>query len=71
MRWSGVDRIAARASLRRAEQSFVSWTEDRELRLRDVVLYHVVESFLRAHPERGGVGALIERIVARVISERL
>lgn len=71
VRWGGVDRATARSSLRRAEQSFIGWTEDRDLRLRDVALYVVVNAYLKAYPERGGVSSLTERIVARVIPENL
>lgn len=71
IRWTGRDRAHERSILRRAEQSFTTWMGDRDLRFRDVVLLAIVDRYMAAHPERLGVLAHMERVVARAIPGRL
>jgi len=71
VRWSGVDSDAARAVLRRAQQSVSDWEADRDLRFRDVVLYVIVDDYLRAHPERHGARSRMVRTVGRIVAQEL
>lgn len=67
VRRSGLDANAADLVLRRAEQSFSDWSSDRDLRFRDVVLYVVIEEWMRNHLTRVGARTHMERVVARAI----
>lgn len=71
IRRTGLDTGAARAILRRAEESFIDWPTERDLRFRDVVLFMVVDNYLRSHPARHGVEAQMGYVVARVIPKDL
>ena len=66
-----VDAMAADRILRRAEQSQGNWESDRDLRYQDVVLYVIVEEYLRRHPSRLGARANMERVVARNVARHL
>jgi hypothetical protein len=66
-RFTGKDPQAARTVLRRAEQSFIDWRDDRDLLYRDVVLYVVADAYMRLHPGRHGAHASMANIVTRVI----
>ena len=71
MRRSGIDQPAADRILRGAEQSFVDWKSDRDLRLRDVALYCVFEEYVRDHKDRLGASARLERVVSWLIPHSL
>lgn len=71
VRWTGLERTAARTILARAAQSFVDWNTDRDLRFRDVVLYLIVDDYVRSHPGRHGVVARMGSAVAQVVANTL
>lgn len=71
VRWRGLDRCAARAILHRAEQSFSDWDSERDLKLRDVVLYVVTDEYIRDHPERHGARSRMARTIARAVPRSL
>jgi hypothetical protein len=64
---SGLDVKAAAGVLRRAEQSFCDWPSGRDLRFLDLVLYVVVDEYLRSHVATLGTQTNMGKIVARVI----
>ena len=55
----------------RAHRSFCEWPVERELRFRDVVLYALVDEYLRSHPTHVGTRTNMSRIVARVVPVEL
>jgi hypothetical protein len=69
--WSGVDSDAARTVLRRAEQSVSDWEANRDLPIRDLVLYLIVDGHLRAHPERHGARSRMARTVRKAYCPEL
>jgi len=71
IRRSGVDAKAAAAILLRAEESFCDWPSGRELRFRDVVLYLVIDEYLRSHALTLGTQTNMGKIVSRVIPRDL
>jgi hypothetical protein len=71
VRRTGVERAAAAQTLLRAEQSLCQWPSQRELRFCDVVLYVVVEEYMRSHSTLLGTQANMLAIVSRVIPGEL
>ena len=71
VRRSGLDAKAARGILLRAEESFCDWPAGRELRFRDVVLYVIIDEYLRSHVGDLGTQTNMGKIVARVIPKDL
>lgn len=71
MRRLDIDTRSAEAILRRARQSISAWDSDREITFRDVVLYVVVDEYLRDHAARLGAEARLERIVHAVVPREL
>ena len=71
IRRSGLDAKAAGGILLRAEESFCDWPGGRELRFRDVVLYVIIDEYLRSHGANLGTQTNIGKIVARVIPKDL
>jgi hypothetical protein len=69
-RRSGLDVNAAVGVLRHAEQSFCEWPSERDLKFRDLVLYIVIEEYMRSHVAIGTYTHL-EKVVARVIPQDL
>jgi len=67
----GLDRRVALQVLRRAEQSFCEWPVERELRYRDLVLFVLVDRYLRIHGNRAGTQTNMATVVSRVIPEDL
>jgi hypothetical protein len=67
---SGLDVNAAAGVLRRAEQSFCEWPSDRDLKFRDLVLYIVIEEYLRSHAAVG-THTNLANVVTRVIPDNL
>jgi hypothetical protein len=64
---NAVDDAAARAILRRAEQSFAAWPEDRDLNFQDVVKYTIIADYLASHQRRGGTIVDMGRVIGRII----
>jgi hypothetical protein len=71
VRRSGLDVKAALGILRRAEQSFCAWPSDRDLRFRDVVLYVIIDEYLRSHATDLGTQTNMGNVVARLIPSDL
>lgn len=69
--FSGVETAAARTILRRAEDSFAAWPNDRDLIFRDVVQYVAILEYLASHPKRGGTTANMMSAISNTISDRL
>jgi hypothetical protein len=67
VRRSGFDVKAAAGIVRRAEQSFCAWPSDRDLRFRDVVLYVVIDEYLRSHSTHLGTQTNMGEVVVRLI----
>lgn len=67
----GVDAPTARRMLGRTASSLIDWQSDRDLRLRDVVWYVAVESYLRAHPGSPGTHTSMADAVAEIIGRDL
>jgi len=68
---SGLDAKAASGILLRAEESFCDWPAGRELRFRDVVLYVIIDEYLRSHVGDLGTQTNMGKIVGRVIPKDL
>jgi hypothetical protein len=59
-------------SWRRARESYVDWTSvDRGLGFRDVVMYLVVNAYMRAHPECIGVTPAMTGTIVRAVARNL
>jgi hypothetical protein len=65
--YAGVGSAAALTILRRAEASFASWPNERELEFRDLVQYLAVSDFLRSHPKRSGTIANMVRVISNIV----
>ena len=63
--------LSAVQVVRRAEESFVDWPRDRELKFRDVVHYQIFDEFMRHGEVRVGTRTNIGVAVARVIPDGL
>jgi len=64
-----LDRPVALQILRRAEQSFCQWPVERDLRYRDLVVFVLVDRYLREHGNRAGTQTNMAAVVSRVIPE--
>ena len=64
---NAMDDQAARTVLRRAEQSYATWPEDRELTFRDVVNYLIVSEYLESHQHEAGTTVDMDRVIALAI----
>jgi hypothetical protein len=63
--------LSAVQIVRRAEESFVDWPRDRELRFRDVVHYQIFDEYMRKGEVRMGTRTNIGAVVARIIPDEL
>jgi hypothetical protein len=63
--------LSAVQIVRRAEESFVDWPRDRELRFRDVVHYQIFDEYMRQGEVRMGTRTNIGAVVARIIPDEL
>jgi hypothetical protein len=63
--------LSAVQIVRRAEESFVDWPRDRELKFRDVVHYQIFDEYMRQGEVRIGTRSNIGAVVARVIPDEL
>jgi hypothetical protein len=68
---TGADANGVNTILRRAEESFAAWPNDRPLNFRDVVQYLAVTERLGDTLSESGVRAHVAEIVARLIPEDL
>jgi hypothetical protein len=68
---TGADANGVNTILRRAEESFAAWPNDRPLNFRDVVQYLAVTERLGDTLSESGVRAHVAEIVARLIPENL
>jgi hypothetical protein len=68
---TGADANGVNTILRRAEESFAAWPNDRPLTFRDVVQYLAVTERLGDTLSESGVRAHVAAIVARLIPEDL
>ena len=66
-----IDGAAARTILRRAEESFAAWPNERDLILRDVVQYMIILDYLATHPKRSGTTANMIGAISKIIPGRL
>ena len=57
--------------VRRAEESFVDWPRDRELKFRDVVHYQIFDEYMHQGEVRVGTRSNIGVVVARIIPDEL
>jgi hypothetical protein len=57
--------------VRRAEESFVDWPRDRDLKFRDVVHYQIFDEYMRQGEVRVGTRTNIGVVVARIIPDEL
>jgi hypothetical protein len=62
---------AAKMILRRAEESFAAWPNERDLIFRDVVQYLVISEYLVSYPKRTGTTTNMVGIISKVISKDL
>jgi hypothetical protein len=65
-RRSALSLEAANDLVNQAEESYCEWPRKRPLRYRDLVSYIVIYDLIR-EGARGGVGANVARVVARVV----
>ena len=70
MRRNSLDEPAAKAVLRRAEQTF-EWHSDREVKFRDVALIVAFDEYQSAERAAAGFQTNLGRVVARYIPENL
>jgi hypothetical protein len=63
--------LSAAVIVRRAEESFVDWPRERELRFRDVVHYQIFDEYMRYGKVRVGTRTNIGVAVARIIPREL
>ena len=63
--------LSAAVVVRRAEESFVDWPRERELKFRDVAHYQIFDEYMRHGKERVGTRTNIGVAVARVIPDEL
>jgi hypothetical protein len=63
--------LSAVQIVRRAEESFVDWPRDRELKFRDVVHYQIFDEYMRQGEVRTGTRSNIGVVVARIIPAEL
>jgi hypothetical protein len=63
--------LSAVQIVRRAEESFVDWPRDRELKFRDVVHYQIFDEYMRQGEVRIGTRSNIGVVVARIIPDEL
>jgi hypothetical protein len=63
--------LSAAVVVRRAEESFVDWPRERELKFRDVAHYQIFDEYMRHGQERVGTRTNIRAAVARVIPDEL
>ena len=63
--------LSATVIVRRAEESFVDWPRERELKFRDVVHYQIFDEYMRHGKERVGTRTNIGVAVARIIPDEL
>lgn len=63
--------LSAVQIVRRAEESFVDWPGDRQLKFRDVVHYQIFDEYMRQGDVRIGTRSNIGVIVARIIPDEL
>jgi hypothetical protein len=68
---TGADANSVNTILRRAEESFAAWPNDRPLTFRDVVQYLAVTERLGDTLSESGVRAHVAEIVARLIPAKL
>jgi hypothetical protein len=64
---NAIDDAAARALLRRAEQSFAAWPDYRDLNFQDVVKYLVIADYLASHQHLGGTTVDMGRVIGHII----
>jgi hypothetical protein len=67
----GPDAARAAEIVRRAEESFIDWPVDRELRFRHVVHYQIFDEYMRQGVGRQGTRTNIGDVVARIIPEEI
>lgn len=60
----------ARDVVQRAEQSFAIWPSEREVRLRDVARYIIINEYIETYGVRG-VGSHFKEVVHKIISDNL
>ena len=63
--------LSAVQIVRRAEESFVDWPRDRQLKFRDVVHYQIFDEYMRQGAVRIGTRSNIGVVVARIIPDEL
>jgi len=63
--------LSAVQIVRRAEESFVDWPRDRQLKFRDVVHYQIFAEYMRQGEVRNGTRSNIGVVVARIIPDEL
>lgn len=69
--YSAVEIAAARTILHRAEASFASWPNERDLIFRDVVQYVVILDYLAFFPKRKGTTANMTSALSKIIPSQL
>jgi hypothetical protein len=68
---NAIEASAARGILQRAEASFATWPNDRDLIFRDVVQYLAISEYLALYPSRGGTTVNMVRIISKIIPGNL
>ena len=63
--------LSAVQIVRRAEESFVDWPRDREVKFRDVAHYQIFDEYMRQGEVRTGTRSNIGVVVARIIPDEL
>ena len=63
--------LSAVQIVRRAEESFVDWPSDRQLKFRDVAHYQIFDEYMRQGQVRTGTRSNIGVVVARIIPDEL
>ena len=70
-RHANLDPADARSVVRSAEQSFAAWPVDRNVQFQDVVLYYVIDKYLKSAKGRQSTQIDMEEIVKAVVPANL